>query len=159
MNNEMRIVVVALASFSLSLTALATAAPAAQSLSEKREVLQPEVIISTRPAAEIAKLPVEQAMVHVSEVSRTDALIIVVSIKNCQADAKGLCNASADVTTYTAAGTIHDVAKGISLNTRRGTAVLNLTTADAPGLYKVVATVRDLNAKRFGTAERQFGVK
>ena len=49
--------------------------------------------------------------------------------------------------------------RNVSLNSLRTTAPLKLSASDQTGLYKIVATVRDLNASRFGTAERVFSVK
>ena len=134
-------------------------APAPQTMSQKRDVLQPVVAITTLSAAELSAISIDTSIEHDSEVSRAEPITVVVTIQGCEADAQGACNASADVVAYTPTGAIHDELKGISLKTRRGTATLNLGTGDATGVYKVVATVRDLDARRFGKTERLFGVK
>lgn len=130
-----------------------------ETMAQKRNQLQPVIAITTLSSAELEKTPVTTPIEHDSEVARSEAITIVISIQNCQADAKGRCNASADVVAYTPDGKIHHEMKGISLANKRGTAALNLTAGDVTGVYKVVATVRDLNASRFGKTERLFGVK
>ena len=130
-----------------------------QSLSAKREVLQAVVAITTLPAAEIKAVPAAKEVEHDSEVARSEAVTVVVTIQGCQADTAGACNASADVVAYKPDGSVHSEMKGITLAGGRGSAALTLTPGDVTGVYKVVATVRDLNAKRFGKTERLFGVK
>jgi len=132
---------------------------ATRPLSQKREVLQSEIAITTRPSAELAALPPSQSVDHDSEVSRSESVTVVVSIRECTKDEKDACNASADVIAYTPDGSIHSEMKNIALSTGRGTAALKLTANDTTGVYRVVATVRDLNARRFGKTERLFGVK
>jgi hypothetical protein len=132
---------------------------ASRPLSQKREVLQSEIAITTRPSAELASLPPSQSVDHDSEVSRSESVTVVVSIRECTKDEKGACNASADVIAYKPDGSIHSEMKNIALSTGRGTAALKLTANDTTGVYRVVATVRDLNARRFGKTERLFGVK
>ena len=130
-----------------------------QSLSDKREVLRSEVAISTLPAADLTSMPATKTIEHDSEVDRSEAVTVIVTIQGCQKDAKGACNASADVVAYKPDGSVHSEMKNITLASGRGTAALKLTPSDATGVYKVIATVRDLTAKRFGKTERLFGVK
>jgi hypothetical protein len=132
---------------------------ASRPLSQKREVLQSEIAITTRPSAELASLAPSQPLDHDSEVSRSESVTVVVSIRECTKDEKGACNASADVIAYKPDGSVHSEMKNIVLSTGRGTASLKLAPEDATGVYRVVATVRDLNARRFGKTERLFGVK
>jgi hypothetical protein len=129
-----------------------------QSLSQSREVLKPEVLITTMSAAEIAKAD-PAALEHDTEVARSETLTVVVGIAACETNEAGSCNASADVVAYKPDGSVHSEVKHLPLGGRRATAPLRLTPNDAPGLYRVVATVRDLNGRRFSTAERIFGVK
>lgn len=126
-------------------------------LSQKRESLQPVVLITTLPSDDVAKRA--ETLEHDTEVARNEAITIVLTIPACEKGANGACNASADLVTYKPDGTVHSEVKNVSLNERRVTAPLKLTPNDATGLYKVVATVRDLNARRFASAERIFGVK
>ena len=60
---------------------------------------------------------------------------------------------------YKPDGTVHSELKNINLSTHRGSAILKLSMDDVTGIYKVVATVRDLQAQRFAKTERLFGVK
>ena len=134
--------------------------PASQpTLSERRASLQPDVLITTLSAEDLAKRAASPALEHDTEVARHEAVTIVVSMGDCTKDARGACNASADVVTYKPDGSVHSEMKNITLNTGRGLTALKFTDRDATGLYKVIATVRDLNGKRFGKAERSFGVK
>ena len=126
-------------------------------LSQKRQSLQPVVLVTTLAAAEVAKQA--DTLEHDTEVARNESITIVLSIPACEPGANGACNASADLVTYKPDGTIHSEVKNVSLNQRRATAPLKLNPSDAAGLYKVVATVRDLNARRFASVERIFGVK
>jgi hypothetical protein len=130
-----------------------------QSLSDKRQVLRPEVAISTLPAADLRSVPASKAIEHDSEVDRSEAVTVIVTIQGCQTDANGACNASADIVAYRPDGSVHSEMKNVSLSNGRGTAALKLAPTDATGVYKVIATVRDLTAKRFGKTERLFGVK
>lgn len=130
-----------------------------QSLSEKRQVLKAVVAITTRPLADLSSIPAAQEIEHDSEVERSEVVTVVVMVQDCQADTKGVCRASADVVAYKPDGSVHSEMKEINLGTGRGTATLKLAPNDVTGVYKVVATVRDLNARRFGKTERLFGVK
>lgn len=128
----------------------------AQGLSQKREVMKSEILVTTLPAAEIKAA---KTLEHDSEVAKSEAVTVVVTLPSCEKDVRGACNASADVVAYTPDGKVHSEMKGVPLNDGRGTVALKLAPTDASGVYKVVATVRDLNARRFGTTERLFGVK
>ena len=99
------------------------------------------------------------ALEHDTEVDRSESITIVLSIAACDKGEVGRCNASADLVAYKPDGTVHSEMKNVSLNSLRATAPLKLSASDQTGLYKIVATVRDLNASRFGTAERVFSVK
>jgi hypothetical protein len=142
--------------------AIQTPAPAEiqlRPLSQKRDVLQAEVAITKMSTADLKGLSTTQPIEHVSEVSRSDAITAVVTIQGCQADDKGGCSASADIVTYRSDGSVHTESKNVTMVGGRGTATVALAAADATGIYKVVATVRDLNARRFAKVERLFGVK
>jgi hypothetical protein len=60
---------------------------------------------------------------------------------------------------YRPDGSVFSEAKNVELVGGRGTVAIAFSPSDATGVYKIVATVRDLNARRFGSAERFFGVK
>ncbi len=130
-----------------------------QSLTERREVLKSVVAITTRPVADLASVPATQEIEHDSEVDRSEVVTVVVMMQGCQPDAQGTCRASADVVAYKPDGSVHSEMKAIDLATGRGTTTLKLAPSDVTGVYRVVATVRDLNARRFGKTERLFGVR
>jgi hypothetical protein len=139
----------------LVVTLLPLDAPS-QGLSTRRDVAPSEVLITTLPAAEITAA---KTLEHDSEVGRSEAVTVVVIMPACARDPQGACNASTDIVVYTPDGKVHSETKGVSLNGGRGTTALTLAATSPTGVYRVVATVRDLNARRFGTTERQFGVK
>jgi hypothetical protein len=128
-------------------------------LSAEREVLRAVVAITTVAPAELAKIPAATEVEHDSEVSRSELVTVVVMAPGCQTNPQGECNATADVITYKPDGSVHSELKAIDLNAHRGTAMLRLATDDVTGVYRVVATVRDLRATRFAKTERLFGVK
>jgi hypothetical protein len=130
-----------------------------QSLSERREVLRSVVAITTLPASDLAGIPPTKEVEHDSEVARSEAVTVVVMIQGCQKGANGACNASADVVVYKPDGSVHSEIKNVNLSSGRGTTTLRLAPTDVTGVYKAIATVRDLNATRFGKTERLFGVK
>jgi hypothetical protein len=125
--------------------------PTAQSPRGGGPALQPQVLITTLPSERVAE--------HDTEVSRSEAITMVVTIEACEKRAQGACDASADLAVYRADGSKHSEVKNLSLTSRRATAPLKLTDNDATGLYTVVATVRDPATRRVGKAERIFGVK
>jgi hypothetical protein len=128
-------------------------------LSAEREVLRAVVAITTMPPSELDKIPAVKEIEHDSEVARSELVLVVVMAPGCQANPQGECNASADVVAYKPDGSVHSEMKGITLTTHRGTAVLRLASDDVTGVYRVEATVRDLQAQRFAKTERLFGVK
>ena len=128
-------------------------------LSAEREVLRAVVAITTMPPSELEQTPPMKEIEHDSEVSRSELVMVVVMAPGCQANPMHECNAMADVVAYKPDGTVHSELKNINLSTHRGSAVLKLSLDDVTGIYKVVATVRDLQAQRFAKTERLFGVK
>jgi hypothetical protein len=130
-----------------------------QTLSRKLESLQSDVLITTLGPEELRRHPSLADLEHDTEVARSESVTIVVTIATCEPSEGGSCNASADVVAYQPDGTIHTEVKNLLLNSRRATARLPLSANDPTGLYKVIATVCDLNARRLGKAERSFGVK
>ena len=128
-------------------------------LSAEREVLRAVVAITTMPPSELDKIPVTKEVEHDSEVSRSELVMVVVMAPGCKGNAQGECEATADVVIYKPDGSVHSELKNISLKSHRGSAILKLASDDVTGIYKVVATVRDLTATRFAKTERLFGVK
>ena len=146
-----------MAYIALILSTLFAATPV-QSLTQKRASLKPEVLITTLAPDAIVQAATAE-LEHDTEVDRSESITIVLSIAACDKGEVGRCNASADLVAYKPDGTVHSEMKNVSLNSLRATAPLKLSASDQTGLYKIVATVRDLNASRFGTAERVFSVK
>jgi len=128
-------------------------------LSSEREVLRAVVAITTMPPSELEKIPVSKEIEHDSEVSRSELVMVVVMAPGCKPNPQGECDATADVVTYKPDGSVHSELKNINLASHRGSAILKLASDDVTGIYKVVATVRDLQATRFAKTERLFGVK
>ena len=134
-------------------------APPQSSLSQKHDVLQAQVAITTLPAAEVTKTPATMPIEHDTEVSRTETITAVVDIQKCEPGRSGKCEATADLMLKRPDGSTHSEMKNISLATLRGTATLALKPDDATGIYTLIATVRDPNARRVAKPERLFGVK
>jgi hypothetical protein len=122
-------------------------------------VWQSTVAIWSRPAAELATVPLTTEVEHDSEVARDEAVTVVVTLQGCQLDASGACRATADLVTHKPDGTVHSETKNVALTGGRGTARLALTPTDVTGVYTVIATVRDPEARRVARSERLFGVK
>ena len=148
----------------LVIGALALARPPAQDvpvrkLSAEREVLRAVVAITTMPPSELDKIPVSTEIEHDSEVSRSELVMVVVMAPGCKPNPQGECDATADVVTYKPDGSVHSELKNINLRSHRGSAILKLASDDVTGVYKIVATVRDLQGQHFAKTERLFGVK
>jgi hypothetical protein len=123
--------------------------------------LQSEVLVSTLPAAELTKQLTAPAgtIEHKSEVARSGPVAAVVRTTGCMKDSSGGCKVNADVVIYKPNGSIFHEAKNLDLTTGRRVVPLKIDANSATGIYKIVVKVRDLTARRFGTAERQFSVK
>jgi hypothetical protein len=128
-------------------------------LSTEREVLRAVVAITTMPPGELDKIPVSKEIEHDSEVSRSELVLVVVMAPGCKTNEQHECNATADVVAYKPDGSVHSELKNINLATHRGSAILKLASDDVTGVYKIVATVRDLGGQHFAKTERLFGVK
>ena len=145
-----------LLSLAVGLMVTATLEPSRQGTAGQREVMKAELLVTTLPVADVRAA---KTLEHDTEVARNEAVTVVLILPACQKDAQGACNASADIVAYTPDGKVHSEMKSVSLNEGRGMASLQLAPADPIGVYKVIATVQDLNARRFGKTERLFGVK
>jgi hypothetical protein len=137
----------------------AAPAPSQPSLTEKRQVLQAVVAITTLPPGELMKTPPTTPIEHDSEVAKTEMVTVVVTIQGCQSSPTGGCQATADVVATRPDGSVHSEMKNIPLANGRGIATLVLKASDVTGIYKVEATVRDPIARRVAKTERLFGVK
>ena len=75
-------------------------------------------------------------------------------------DEEGRCNMTAKVTVHNPDGSVFHETKALDLPpTGRLAVPLTFDASARTGLYKVVVTVRDLTARRFGVLERSFAVK
>jgi hypothetical protein len=142
--------------FSLSLISTDQAGSAAPKPSQ----MDPEILISILPPAELKIKMAEPATTidHHSEVSRTGPVTVVIRTNSCEKEPSGECRVNADVVVYEPDGSIHQQAKVLELPQGRGVLALTLGAEAPTGLYRVVANIRDMVARRFGTAERRFGV-
>ena len=138
--------------------ALAVALPLVAS-AQQSEKQQPEVLISTLPAAELAKQIAEATATieHKAEVARGGPVTAVVRT-GCMTDTAGACKVNVDIVVYKPDGSVFHQVKSLDLPAGRGTVPLNIDANAGTGVYKVVVTIRDLAARRFSTVEQQFGV-
>lgn len=123
---------------------------------------QSEVLISTLPTAELTKqIAAEKGTIeHKSEVERGGPVTLVIRSTDCMKDVEGRCDTTAKVTVYKPDGSVFYESKALDLpTTGRLTVPLKIDASAETGLYKVVVTVRDLTARRFGVLERRFAVK
>ena len=154
------------ATLAVALTAASSAQPVPQSQPQTStrptEMLQSEVLISTLPAAELTKqIAAEKGTIeHKSEVERGGPVAVVIRSTACMKDEEGRCNMTAKVTVHNPDGSVFHETKALDLPpTGRLAVPLTIGATAGTGLYKVVVTVRDLTARRFGVLERSFAVK
>ena len=161
MNKGLLVVTLAVA-----LTAVSAAQQSKQSQPDTStrtaETLQSEVLISTLPAAELTKqIAAEKGTIeHKSEVERGGPVAVVIRSTDCMKDEEGRCNTTAKVTVHNPDGSVFHETKALDLPRSGRLAVpVRIDASAGTGLYKVVVTVRDLTARRFGVLERSFAVK
>ena len=133
-----------------------------QTSTRPTEMLQSEVLISTLPAAELTKqIAAEKGTIeHKSEVERGGPVAVVIRSTACMKDEEGRCNMTAKVTVHNPDGSVFHETKALDLPpTGRLAVPLTIGATAGTGLYKVVVTLRDLTARRFGVLERSFAVK
>lgn len=130
-------------------------------LSSQLPNLQSEIIITILPAAELKTQIMSEkgTFEHKSEVARGGPVAAVLVTRGCEKDAKDTCNMNADVVVYKPDGTVFHEAKNLTLPAGRAAVPLTFDAKAPTGVYNVVATIRDLTARRFGSVERKFGVK
>lgn len=130
-------------------------------LSSKTDTLQSEVLVSILPIADLTKqITAEKGVIeHKSEVSRGGPVAAVLRVHACQKDSAGTCKVNADVVVYKPDGSVFHQVKQLDLPLGRAAVPLKFDAQATTGVYRVVATIRDLTSRRFATVERQFGVK
>ena len=119
---------------SLILLALLQPTTPQPKLSERSATLQPQVLITTLPPERVIGETITAPLEHDTEVSRGEAITMVVTIESCEKGAQGACDASADLAVFRADGSKHSEVKNLSLKSRRATAPLKLADSDAAGL-------------------------
>jgi len=125
--------------------------------------LQSDLIVATREDDTLRAWLEGRAGVTLDTVTElrpdTPALAIA-RVSGCLADA-GRCRVNVDYTIYKPDGSVYrelklqPVEEGKTVPSLRFT----LTASDPPGLYRVVATIRDLNARRTQRPERIFSLR
>lgn len=104
------------------------------------------------------------------QVGFDESVGVLILFAGCKQDSKGTCNSEADYAIYNPDGSVFVERKKQTLwkeqappkeNTQLGRAILTFRTAKtlAAGLYKVKATVSDLNADVSFDLETQFALK
>ncbi len=154
-------IVIAAIVASSSAAASASLQGQAGALSAQTQKLQSEVLISTLPVPELTKqVTAENGTIeHKSEVARGEPVAAVVRAKGCERDRSDECRVNADVVVYKPDGSVFQEVRMLDLPAGRGAVPLKVDAQSPTGVYRVVATIRDLTARRFATLERQFGVK
>lgn len=130
-------------------------------LSSQTQQLQSEVLVTTLATADLTReVTAEKGSIdHKSEVARDGPVAVVVRTTGCQKDASGECKVNADIVVYRPDGSVFHEVKNLDLPQGRAAVPLKVSAQAPTGVYRVVATVRDLAARRFAKVERQFGVK
>ena len=125
--------------------------------------LQSELIVATRDDDTLRQWTEWRAgatLETVTELRPETPAFAIARVSGCLAEG-GRCNVSLDYTIYRPDGTVfkelklQPVEQGKTVPSLRFT----LTATDPPGLYRVVATIRDLHARRTQRPERIFGLR
>lgn len=110
-------------------------------------------------------------VIPVKVAPRGKFLYAVVLFKGCKADGSGNCNAELDIIAYDPKGKVYGEMPKVELwqrklapeaeNTQLSRSYMGLIIEpkDLPGIYRVTAVARDLNAKSEAKSEARFEVK
>ena len=110
-------------------------------------------------------------VVPVKVAPRGKFLSAVILFKGCKADGSGNCNAELDIVAYDPKGKVYGEMPKVELwqrkpaphagNTQLSRSYMGLIIEpkDLPGIYRVTAVARDLNAKSEAKSEERFEVK
>jgi hypothetical protein len=145
----------------LALTAALSAQAGKPGALSQPDTLKSEVIITILPTADLRTqiMSDKGTFDHKSEVTRGGPVAAVIMTQGCEKDTKGACKMNADIMVYKPDGTVFHAAKNLDLPAGRGAVPLTFDASAVTGVYRVVATIRDLTARRFASVERMFGVK
>jgi hypothetical protein len=140
-------------------SALAQMPPSARKVSN----LETDLIVATREDDTLRGWLEGRAGVTldtVTEVRPGTPAFAIARVTGCMADG-GRCNVSIDYTIYRPDGFVYREVKLQPLEQGKMPPTLRFTleATDPPGLYRVVATVRDLNARRTQRPERIFSLR
>lgn len=128
------------------------------------------VVRDPKGFAEMWYKPEQPNFDTVKEVAHDEMLGVIVLFAGCTPDAEGKCNTEVDYRIFNPNGSLNNEQKNQTLwkdvaplkpNTHLGNAVLmfKLPVGFREGIYKVEATVRDLNANVSFDLETQFVLK
>lgn len=138
---------------------------AAQTPPSMRKVsaLETELIVATRDDDTVRQWSAWQPGVTldtVTELRPNAPAQAIVRVKGCQVEFTR-CNVNVDYTIYRPDNSVYKELKLQPVENGRVAPPLafTLTASDAPGLYRVVATVRDLHARRTQRPERIFSLR
>jgi hypothetical protein len=146
--------------FTASAGVLARDAAQSGALTSQMQRLQTEVLISNLASSDLDReIAAENGVIeHMSEVARGGPVTAVVRTSGCQ-KVGDMCTVNADIVVYSPDGSVFHEAKNLDLPQGRIAVPLKVDANTPTGVYRVVATIRDLAARRFAKVERQFGVK
>jgi hypothetical protein len=129
-----------------------------------RAKLEVELIVADKESDELRRWAagdVSVALETDTEVRPGDPVIAQVRIRGCQPGAGGKCDLTVQYAAYAPDGrAIHELkAQRVEPGQPAAALRFSLSASDAAGLYRVVAIVRDMNAKQMIQAERVFGLR
>jgi hypothetical protein len=129
----------------------------------KASALETELIVATSDDATLRQWAEWQPGVMldtVTELRPNAAALAIVRVRGCQVE-YSKCGVNVDYTIYRPDNSVYKEAKLQPVENGRVAPPLTftLTASDPPGLYRVVATVRDLNARRTQRPERIFSLR
>jgi hypothetical protein len=129
-----------------------------------RTKLEVELIVADKESDELRRWAMGDAGVALetdTEVRPGDPVIAQVRIRGCQPGAGAKCELTVQYAAYGPDGRVIHELKAQRVEAGQPAAALrfSLSASDAAGLYRVVAIVRDMNAKQMIQAERVFGLR
>jgi hypothetical protein len=128
---------------------------------QRASALETDLIVATHEDAALTEWAAGRgSLATVTELTPDTPALALVRVSGCQADA-GACRVNVDYALHRPDAT---VAREVKLQTVEDGVTappfrFTLTAADPPGLYRVVATVRDMNARRIQHLERIFSLR
>lgn len=151
-----------LAAFALALLSIAVSAQTPPSMRQK-SVLDSDIVVATQddPALRAwAEWRAGATFETVTELRPGAPAFAIARVTGCMVE-YGKCNVNVDYTIYRPDNSVYKELKLQAVENGQLAPRLNFTlgAADPAGLYRVVATVRDLNARRTQRPERLFSLR